>query len=193
MPKEVLGNNSMLNKWDYSGVNTVCYSDVNQESYKKSAEFLGDTVEDWGCGTGWSKRFFKNYKGIDGSPSNFVAEKDIVDLVNYTSDVDNILMRQVLELNTEWRKILENIKKSFKKKFCLIVLTPLVDTTHIGSVEKSVTSLGVEREDEKNLIFFNKQDILDYFPVKEYIVTEETIVTNQGYNQDWILYVEKIT
>jgi len=47
----------MLNKWDYSGADSVCYSDENCESYKKAAEFLGpdQPVEDWGGGTGWGK------------------------------------------------------------------------------------------------------------------------------------------
>lgn len=143
---------SMLSKFDYSGVSDVCYADANQESYKKAAEFLGDTVEDWGCGTGWSKRHFKNYKGIDGSPSKLVAEKDIVDLVNYTSSVDNILMRQVLELNIEWRQILENVKKSFKKKFFLVVFTPFVEKTIIGGTEPIVTADGLVQKDIINLI-----------------------------------------
>jgi len=51
---------SMLNKWNYSSRGQVCYSDPKQESYKKAAKFLGDTVEDWGCGTGWVKKYFKN-------------------------------------------------------------------------------------------------------------------------------------
>ena len=36
---------SMLNKWDYSGADQMCFSDVKQESYKKAAEFLGDTCQ----------------------------------------------------------------------------------------------------------------------------------------------------
>ena len=182
---------SMLNKWDYSGVDSVCYSDVKQESYKKSAEFLGDTVEDWGCGTGWSKKYFKTYRGIDGSPHKNVDE--IVDLVNYTSDVDNILLRQVLELNVGWRKILENIKKSFRKKLCIVIFTPFSDTTKIGEVEKVLTSKGVETGKDLNLMYFNKEDILNYFPSTEFKVTEEVIKTGQGYNQDWIIYIERIT
>ena len=182
---------SMLNKWDYSGVDSVCYSDVKQESYKKSAEFLGDNVEDWGCGTGWSKRYFKTYRGIDGSAHENVDE--IVDLVNYTSDVDNILLRQVLELNVEWRKILENIKKSFRKKLCIVIFTPFSDTTKIGEVEKVLTSKGVETGKDLNLMYFNKEDILNYFPSTEFKVTEEVIKTGQGYNQDWIIYIERIT
>jgi len=172
---------SMLSKWDYSGVDSVCYSDANQESYKKSAEFLGDSVEDWGCGTGWSKRFFKSYRGIDGSAHYNVDE--IVDLTTYTSTGNNILIRQVLELNVEWRKVLDNAKKSFKDRLCIVIFTPFTEETHVAEVEESGISI----------IYFNKQDVLDYFPSSEFVVKEEVIKTQQGYNQDWIIYIERIT
>lgn len=181
----------MLGKWDYSGVDQVCYSDSKCESYKKAAAFLGDTVEDWGCGTGWAKRYFKDYRGIDGSPCRYTDE--VADLVKYTSSVDNILMRQVLELNTQWRQILENIKKSFKKKFCLIIYSPLVKKTRIGETAQALYADGTPQKGKIiSTIYFNKQDILDYFPASEgYAVSEEIIKTNQGYGQEWILYIEK--
>lgn len=182
----------MLNKWDYLGCDTMCFSDERCESYIKAAEFLGDTVEDWGGGTGWAKQYFKNYRGIDGSNHYNVDEQ--VDLVNYTSSVDNILMRQVLECNEDWRKILENVKKSFKNKFCLVVYTPFVEKTTVGFVNKVRYADGTCSPDLTiSEIYFNKQDILDYFPESEYRVKEEEIKTNQGYGRDWILYVEKFS
>ena len=183
---------SMLNKWDYSGVDSVCYSDVKQESYKKSAEFLGDNVEDWGAGTCWNKHYFKNYRGIDGSFNKHIDE--VVDLVYYTSDVDNILMRQTLESNLEWRKVLENAIKSFRKKFCLVIMTPFSEKTGVLEIEPVMRADGSVVEGEFiHMVTFRKQDILDYFPEGEFKVIEETIKTNQGYNEEWILYVEKIT
>lgn len=170
---------SILNKWDYSNVDEVCYSDAKQESYIKASKFLGDSCEDWGCGTGWAKRYFKNYKGIDASPAKYV---DVVtDLSDYISSTDNILMREVLEYNENWKKILDNVKKSFNKKLCLIISTPLVDKTHISYVSKN----GIKEHS------FNKQDILN--ELKEYKVKEEIIKTSHLYGQDLILYVEKIT
>lgn len=180
----------MKNKWDYSGVDQVCYSDPKQESYIKSANFLGDTVEDWGCGTCWSKQYFKNYRGIDGSPSKYTDE--VVDLVEYTSNVDNILMRQVLELNKDWKKILENVKKSFKKKFCLIIFTPFAKKTHIEETAPVLDANGKKiGNDEIAIIYFNKNDILNYFPKSEFKIKEEIVKTEQGYERDWILYVER--
>ena len=179
----------MINKWDYSGVDEVVYGSF--ESYEKCAEFLGDTVEDWGCGTGFAKKYFKEYKGIDGSPSKEVRKT--VDLVNYTSDVDNILLRQVLEMNTEWRKILENAIKSFRKKLCIVIFTPLVEETKLETSWARVSKEGLsDSEDVIPEIRFNKQDILAYFPEKEFKVKEETLKTSQAYGQDYFIYVERI-
>ena len=183
-----------LDQYDYSKVDQVCYSDQNCESYKKAAEFLGpdQPVEDWGGGTGWAKRYFTGpYKNIDGSTHKNVDE--VADLVKYTSSVENILMRQVLESNVDWRKILANVKKSFKKKFCLVIATPLVETTKEGLTNPVVSADGeVSTTLYLQEMQFNKQDILDFFPSTDYKVSEETIVTDHYYNQDWILYVEKI-
>ena len=183
--------NSMLNKWDYSKTSMVCYSDRDCTSYKKAAEFLGDTIEDWGGGTGWAKRYFKNYRNVDGSLHPNVDE--VVDLVKYTSKVENILLRQVLSLNEDWKKIIDNAKRSFSKKLCIVVFSPFSDgETKIGEVEAAKDCNDELRGFDHILIFFKKQDILDCFPINEFKVSEETVETEQGYNQDWILYVERL-
>jgi hypothetical protein len=185
---------SMLNKWDYSGVADVCYSDAKCESYKKAAAFLGadQPVEDWGGGTGWAKRYFTGeYKNIDFAPHKKV---DVVaDLAKYTSRVDNILMKQVLENDERWRDFLDNVKKSFTKKFCLVVGTPLVSITRLGPTNPVVKSDGMVVADVViQEIYFNKKDILDYFPPDKYKTSEEEIESEQYYKKDWLLYVEKI-
>jgi hypothetical protein len=186
-------NNSMKGKWDYSGSTMMCFSDTEMSSYKKSAEFLGrdEPVEDWGCGTGWSKRYFRNYVGVDGSEHPSVDI--LVDLIEYESDIDNILMRQVLECNDKWEIILDNVIKSFRKKFCLIIYTPFVDKTRVGYYHKVRFADGTYSEDLTICeMYFNKQDILDKFPPEKFKVSEEEIKTNQGYGRDWVLYVERI-
>lgn len=174
----------MLNKWDYSGVADMVFGTF--EAYEKPAEFLGDTVEDWGCGTAWAKNYFKNYRGIDGSYHENVDE--IVDLQEYTSDVDNILMRQVLEVCGDWRKVLENVKKSFKKKFCLVLYTPFIRKTKVVDSVVSIKADGTRMGDDMvtEVYNFKKKDILDYFPKDEFNVKEEKI------GKEWILYVERL-
>ena len=192
LPHSDIKDGSMLNRWDYSGLAEACYSDHKQESYKKAAEFLGDSCEDWGCGTGWARMYFKRYRGIEGSPSVFVKPEDVVDLVHYTSRTDNILMRQVLEYNTEWRQILENVKASFRKKFCLIMLTPEVKKTRVGRYHKVYHNQQVVPGQMNPELYFNRQDIRDMFPPEQYRLREESVKTSQEYGTDWILYVEKV-
>ncbi|MCC7242220.1 MAG: hypothetical protein IT180_09870 [Acidobacteria bacterium] len=131
---------SNLGKWDewYRGTGEKApYGDT--ESYRIGADFLEDceTVEDWGCGRGWFANFrSRNCVGIDGSHSPFADL--IVDLETYTSDVDGIFMRHVLEHNYQWRTILANAVASFRKKMVLAIFTPWSegDTREIRFVER---------------------------------------------------------
>ena len=186
----MLNKDSMCGRWDFSLTSEMCFSDWKCESYIKAAEFLGDTVEDWGCGLGWAEKYFKNYTGIDGS-LGYVKEQ--TDLVHYTSDVDNILIRQVIEHDYKWDKILENAIKSFRKKLCLIINTPFVKKTRVGHLHPFVKADGtIVKGFDKPEMYFNKQDILDFFPPDKFKLREESIPVEQGYHRDWILYVEKI-
>ena len=192
------GKNNMqdatINQYDYSSVGQVCYSDPKCESYKKAAAFLGvhKPVEDWGGATGWAKKYFtSSYKNIDGSAHKNVDV--IADLTEYTSNVNNILIRQVLESNINWEKIINNAKKSFTDKLCIVISTPLVQSTRMGMRNPIVDSRGkVDQSKYFQEMLFSKNDILNLFPKSEYKVEEETISTEQYYRKDWILYVEKI-
>ncbi len=169
----------MRNKWEYQGLSDVMFSDQNQESYRKSAEFLGDRpMEDWGCGMGWAHYFFspENYKGIDGS-IGFVSEA--IDLSTYTSNTENILLRSVIEYNLDWLKILQNAKASFTNKLCIVIFNPFSDETNLMFMDTN----------DIPMMSFKKQDILDVF--SDCKVREETITSVSPYGQEWILYVEK--
>ena len=126
----------MIGKWDkwYEGVSkndmgAFRYGDT--ETYQMGAKFLADIkeVEDWGCGLGGFKKFYKGkYIGVDGSWTPFTDK--IVDLRKYKSNVDGIMMRHVLEHNYEWEKVLSNAIASFNKKMCLVLFTPFSSKTH---------------------------------------------------------------
>ncbi len=101
-------------------------------SYQLGALFLEDCkqVEDWGCGYSTFRRFCLSprYIGIDGSESP--GADSVRDLRHYTSHVDGIFLRHVLEHNpTGWRQILLNALQSFSKKMVLAVYTPFGDVT----------------------------------------------------------------
>src|SRR5262249_18621560 len=126
---QVAKEQEVIGKWDYRGLAQFPYDD--ETTYKKAMAFLDGhgIIEDWGCGTAYAKRFVTKsiYIGIDGSKSSFTDR--IVDLREYTSDADCILIRHVLEHNYDWKMILTNAVKSFKRRMVLIIFTPLTNHT----------------------------------------------------------------
>ena len=131
---------SNLGKWapwyDKPDIEQTRYGD-DDIAYQLGAEWhKGLSVEDWGCGLGWFRRFHDGpYLGIDGTASPFA---DIVtDLTRRRLTVFNpqgIFLRGVLEHNVEWRKILDNALASATKRIFIGIFTPngngeIIDTT----------------------------------------------------------------
>lgn len=165
----------MLHKWNYTNLSDVCYGE--EIVYQKAANFLGDTVEDWGCGMGWARYYFSNYKGIDGS-LGYVTE--VTDLTTYRSSVDNILIRQVLEHAPDWRKILQNAFASYKKKMCITIHTPLSET-----ITKNIVMNANDIPD----ISFKLADIVGIG--QGFTYTTETVPTNYEYGSELMIYITK--
>lgn len=131
--------NSNSGKWDnWFRASDAAEAFGDTESYQVGADYLADCekVEDWGCGKGWFSKFRPDSVGIDGSQSPFASR--VVNLEAYTSSVDGIFMRHVLEHNYEWKRILRNALQSFNKKMVLIIFTPWSDgeTKEIRFVER---------------------------------------------------------
>lgn len=114
-----------LMPWDYSkDTESTPYGDT--QSYERAAAWLKDcnTVEDWGCGRAYAKRFFEGqqYTGVDWAP----GFADVVeDIALRKSSVDGILMRHVLEHVEcpKWEDVLGNALLS-SRKLALVVFTP---------------------------------------------------------------------
>ena len=111
---------SMVGLWDdYYKIERE-YGD--SRTYEIAADWLKGygLVEDWGCGTCWSKRLklYEEYRGVDGS-GHFADIR--ADLREYRSRVPCILMRHVLEHNLDWRKILDNALHSFQRRMVLLL------------------------------------------------------------------------
>ena len=158
-------------------------------TYQLGYDFLKDCdkVEDWGCGAGGFKRFFINkdshkYTGIDGSETPF--SNITADLTEYTSTTDGIFMRHVLEHNHKWEPILSNACKSFRKKMCLILFTPL------GSETKQIFDNSVQGIDVPNMSF-NINDLINIF--KEHNITHQltTFKTDTGYKMEHVFFLYK--
>jgi hypothetical protein len=159
-------------------------------TYELGYNFLQncDKIEDWGCGAGGFKRFFlnenlKKYIGVDGSKTPFSDVK--TDLTNYCSNVDGIFMRHVLEHNYEWKLILENACKSFKKKMCLVLFTPFSDQTK--EIAHNLKH-GVDVPD----LSFDKNELIKLFEIHNIKYELTTINTNTGYNAEHIFFLNKM-
>jgi len=170
----------VLGLWNYSKVVPGEKYGDDDVTYEKGMGFLGDCklVEDWGCGTGYAKKFCKStYRGIDGSKG---PETEVVaDLREYRSQADGIFMRHVLEHNHDWKKVLENAIASFKEKFVLILFTPL------SPVTKQIATNWSEIPD----LSFRKEDITG--PLKDFHVTEEVLRTKTQYGIEFVFYVTR--
>ena len=120
-----------MNRWDYSHVAAFPYDD--ETMYVEGMTRLKDceVVEDWGCGTAWAKRYRTGtYIGVDWAP----GFADVVaDLHTYTSRVDGIYMRGVLEHNEDWQPILDNALAS-APHLVLVLFTPMAAETSVIAV-----------------------------------------------------------
>ncbi len=178
----VLRWDSPVGAWKYDSLPKFRYGD--DTTYVKGIGFLDGhgPIEDWGCGFGHAKSFVTSsqYFGVDGSSQ--YADK-IVDLITYTSNVDCIFMRHVLEHNPQWQKILTNAVKSFQKRMALVVFTPFSRITRVIASATHVTSVPVPD------ISFCREELLEYFAGLN--VTEESLSTDTQYGTEHVFYVER--
>ncbi len=150
-------------------------------TYKKAMDFLCgcDVVEDWGCGTGFAKTYMKEgvYIGVDGSRHDNVNVH--TELALYTSKVEGILLRHVLEHNMDWRTVLGNAVKSFTKKLVVILCTPFSEKTQrIATNWHDIPDLS-----------FRREEILEFF--KGLHVQEESLKTATQYGLEHVFYVSR--
>ena len=150
---------SMLGKWNkwYQGITKLgTFRYGNTKTYRMAEDFLqGLEVEDWGCGLGGFKLVHQGkYIGIDGSKSPCTDK--VVDLQEYRSEVEGIMMRHVLEHNYGWEKVLENAVQSFSKRMCLVIFTPFAEETKV--IAQNIQH-GVDVPD----ISFKRRDIEKHF------------------------------
>lgn len=153
------------------------------ETYEKPVKWLLETcesIEDWGCGYGYARRFVPEgkYFGVDGSPDAAPYADKIADLTGYTSSVDGIFMRHILEHNLRWREILMNMVDSFTARLALVMFTPFGEVTEAMGDPAGLVDLS-----------FRKEDITGFF--KGLTWTEEHLETDTQYGQEHIFYVER--
>ncbi|MGH7895325.1 MAG: glycosyltransferase, partial [Candidatus Binatia bacterium] len=168
----------LVGRWQYANRAPFPYGD--EVTYRKGLAFLDGhgTIEDWGAGTGYARRFVVKsvYRAVDGSPSLGVDQ--VVDLRTYRSDAACIFMRHVLEHNADWRSILENALHSFGRRMVLVVFTPFAHETQELATWRGIPDLA-----------FRKDEIVAHFAGLEW--REESVETNTEYLREHIFYLER--
>lgn len=118
-----MGNAGRWGKWYADGAPQP-YAD--ETTYRIAEQWLaGLDVEDWGCGYGWFRHHHRGgYLGVDGT----AGFADVVaDLTEYRSETPGLLLRHVLEHDTDWPKILDNAAASATEVLVVVVFTPKSD------------------------------------------------------------------
>jgi hypothetical protein len=156
----------------------------NEKTYEPGIRWLLETcesIEDWGCGMAWGRRYAPpgRYKGIDGSPAAAPFADVICDLRDWETSVDGIFMRHVLEHNLDFDVILGNAMRSFRKRLVVVGFTPWSDGE-------------TYRLDGGDLIdlSFRQQDITDLFDgcswrYEEYDMPESQYHINHAFFVEW--------
>lgn len=157
----------MINRWNYQNLGQVHYG--HDYSYAIPCQWfdeVGGLLEDWGCGCAMAKAFVKKcrYLGIDGSANEY-ADRCGVDLRDYVSTADCILLRDVLDHNVEWEKVLQNALNSFQKRMVIVVFRALGPETKVVFVNTSEKYPGVPD------LQFCRTDLLKH--IQPYLVREE--------------------
>lgn len=141
--------------WNNQAERPFRYGDTDT-TYQKALEFLdgpGWIVEDWGCGGGWARQFVTlgQYRGVDVNPG---PGTDVVaDLRAWRSAVDSILLRHVLEHNPEWRVVLGNAVRSAQRRLCIVLFTPMTDTTRVHHMfENGIVDISFRLDDLLELL-----------------------------------------
>ena len=116
------------------------------QTYTLAADWLRGhgLVEDWGCGAGYARQFFEDYRGVDGSGTFADLQ---CDLSSYTSSAPCILMRHVLEHNFGWRKILDNMLSSFTERAVVVNFQNLEADESVRCWEGDIPYIGLPRDD----------------------------------------------
>jgi len=153
-------------------------------TYAKGAEYLkGLSIEDWGCGLGWMRKFVDPglYWGVDGSHTPFAD--NFVDLCTYRSQAEAIFMRHVLEHNERWLDILRNAAASYQKRMVLVLFTPYQETTRKLATHEYTPGVFIPD------FGFAHDDIAR--ELAPFVKHEETLHTGTQYGIEHVFYCEK--
>src|SRR5262249_37489055 len=105
----------------------------------------------------------------------------VADLTRYTSRVEGVLLRHVLEHNHAWKDILDNALRSFTRRMVLVLFTPFSDVTRVIGFNPA---MGVPD------ISFARADIIRRFTGLTWTL-EENLPTTTQYGVEHVFYLER--
>lgn len=180
---------SLWNKLYNNSIERKLYDDP--ATGKLAGAFLNqkniNSIEDWGCGHGGFANYIGDhqvYVGVDGSKSPFASK--IADLEFYSSSVDAIHLRHVLEHNLNWEGILNNAIASFSKRMVVTIFTPFQDENRIINRYPNFLGTGVEMVD----IGFLRESIVRKFSGLKWF-SIENIKTETQYSVEHMFFLER--
>lgn len=195
---------SYIGLWNYfwkdMGKRTSTEKDPVAE---KALKFINDdlsirNMEDWGAGSCISAKYVRadiDYEGIDGADISLDVPYKITkrDLTKYTSSVDAILMKHVLEHNPAWETVLDNVCKSFTKKAVIVLFTPLNEDDKDETIKFTYSAYNDKNELVKvpDLSLSKKKFINVLGKYKDITYTEETVNSDSAYKKDTFFYLSR--
>jgi len=136
-------------------------------------------VHDWGCGTAYAQRYItprQHYLGIDGTPTPWTAV--VADLTEWCTPADGILVRHILEHNTDWRGVLLNAVRSTRLRLAVVLFIPLRTDGH----ERDRTPLGSFRNLE-----LPESEVLEIIKRELQVEARFTLATESEFGSETVL------
>lgn len=107
-----------------------CYG--NPATYALAASWLDPcaTIADWGGGAGFFRRYLDparhQYTLIDGTDQG-VPGQVFADLADFRQPSDGIMIRHVVDMTPDWRRVLDNVLVSYRHRAVIVTWTPFSD------------------------------------------------------------------
>lgn len=123
---------------------------ATRDTYELAADWLRDCIDvaDWGGGTGYFRQVLApsvTYRVVDGTRQ--VAAQALADLRTFREPADGILIRHVLDVNHDWRQILDNALASFQRRMVVVTFTPDAAVTGVVKMKSGWPVLNFAKDD----------------------------------------------
>ncbi|MGE0362803.1 MAG: hypothetical protein AB7R67_18970 [Vicinamibacterales bacterium] len=128
---------------------------ATDETYALAAEWLHPcrSVDDWGGSGGYLRRFLGAdvaYRVIDGTPQRH--SQVVADLRTFAEPAEGICLRHVLDINADWRAILQNAVRAFRRRLVVVTFTPPAVVTTVVKLKSGWPVLHFHPQDLRDVM-----------------------------------------